>query len=116
MREIAFRGKRKDNGEWVYGDLIHLPGGIITIRYNIKADPETAGQYTGLTDKNGEKIFEGDICRIQYHDGRSDIGRVDHLGARFNDGDYYYLDFLNGYADIEVIGNIHDNPQLLGRE
>lgn len=66
MREILFRGKRIDNGEWVEGDLIHSLDGRIAISaddYLLEVQSETVCQYTGLTDRNGRKIFEGDIVK-----------------------------------------------------
>lgn len=119
MREILFRGKRVDNGEWVYGDLFSLferPcikfGGTDKEIVGVKA--ETVGQYTGLTDKNGVKIYEVDIlkviagkhtkiCRVIFQDGAF-VG-IDEDGGEC---DFRYL------INLEVIGNIHDNAELLG--
>ena len=127
-REILFRGKRTDNGEWVEG---------LVARYNPKFDcanivdgfeslvpvkTETVGQYTGLTDKNGKKIFEGDIvkhynhCRIKEYS--EDIGRVFYYAetCRFLRTSKLFPDnCLEIYSscEYEVIGNIYDNPELL---
>lgn len=130
MREILFRGKRKTNNEWVYGNycgaeyLINegIEHFIIEIPRNgssSKVIPETVGQYTGLTDKNGNKIFEGDIIKIYLYDdirlANYEIGNIkyDETKARYifctEDG-CYSIDNSNEY---EVIGNIHDNPELL---
>ena len=121
MREILFRGKRTNNGEWVEGDLIHLPNGISILANGYAyVIPETVGQYTGLTDKNGKKIFEGDI-----------IDTPDRLikVVWFTPNAQFDLNFIRYANDIiitnfkgihmrdlkeyEIIGNIHDNPELL---
>ena len=134
MREILFRGKLKDKDEWIgewiegiycpcYWDLymrrVEKPR-IIILSNKGKTDglwreviPETVGQYTGLTDKNGKRIFEGDIVRYE-----DDIGYVIYNGddARFlvdSPNMYISMDYSN---EFEVIGNIHDNPELLGGE
>lgn len=150
MREILFRGK--GNIEWVYGDLRHLNDGRVAIRkdgeiYPYEVIPETVGQYTGLKDKSGKKIFEGDIVKTQerydrpYSKNRKSkrhIGVVEyqiHSGSGFHNSktgkwDRYmeyaaewivkvqdYGKFTYGswgdFWDCEVIGNIHDNPELL---
>lgn len=140
MREILFRGKN-DNGYWIYGNLNFYPDINRTfIRKNNKellpsfqtsleeeVDTETVGQYTGLTDKNGKKIFEGDIVEYKQTDGAKRnnkpiicIGKVIYntktasFAAESKDKECIkYFDYFP-IKSCEVIGNIHDNPELLG--
>lgn len=133
MREILFRGKRKNDGEWVLGfyERTWLTNGeVITEIRDVEEPfrmqvfheviPETVGQYTGLTDKNGKRIFEGDIISFKMYSAlgylRCRIGVVQYCdrSARFyvlaTTGDAWNLCECE---DIEVIGNIHDNPEVL---
>lgn len=142
MREILFRGKTKRSGVWVYGyfvncadryepedriaDIIEVNAdreyvGEYSPLYAHSVDPETVGQYTGLTDKNGTKIFEGDIVRFVH--AVREINRVfrdkpevvkwdDQLAAFITVGEEQIWDYLC-MDEYEVIGNIHDNPELL---
>ena len=121
MREILFRGKRIDNGEWVEGDsLIHsmfkkgdVCVGVVEGMEIYSVITETIGQYTGLTDKNGNKIFEGDILKGMggLHRVYFDISLACFEWAKIN-GNWH--ESFSGFADeYEVIGNIHDNPELL---
>ena len=113
MREILFRGKRLVDGKWIAGYFVD------TGRYNaIKpkgevyygVDPSTVGQYTGLTDKDGKKIFEGDIIG----DGERKYAVSFEKGCWVILGKIEFWDFLQTNAkSYEVIGNIHDNPELL---
>ena len=125
MREILFRGKTA-SGVWVEGDLIINSANGISfsyIRYKVnawnysraKVDPETVGQYTGLTDKNGKKIFEGDVVKW---DG-TEISQIRYCEGVYrlcNAKGYYGVSLHNHYSYVEVIGNIHDNPELLRGE
>ena len=121
MREILFRGKRKDNGDWHEGEDIMrntIRGKVCLAKIGedwISVDPKTVGQYTGLLDKNGRKIFEGDIVKIPLYEGCQEktiavvnwdiLCAVFYLhGKRVNTDFYHY--FGN---DCEIIGNIHDN-------
>jgi len=127
MREILFRGKRLDNGEWVEGNFVnlwlihykkHQP--IITDDKGVSfdVDPSTVGQYTGLTDKNGKRIFEGDIVEGRDYDAEDGYGVVNwEDGAFYVSNDSWNGTFCDNYwgYDFEVIGNIHDNPELLLR-
>lgn len=141
MREAIFRGKRVDNGEWVEGaycaydskfdydkaqfepNVVYAPS---IIAYDdgclwYRVDPTTVGQYTGLKDKNGKRIFEGDIVFAKddiwgspFADGIK--GKVVYCETAFfiepkNVMDTQWL--FNECADYEIIGNIHDNPELL---
>ena len=136
MREILFRGKRLDNGEWIRGDLVQfLPHGIVRIvtqeppYKDAEVDSDTVGQFTGLTDRNGKKIFEGDIIHLEYSQvffGGEYFGEytaeVSYKEGCFitdgiNNGDEIETP-LSGFDndEVEIIGNIHDNPELLGGE
>lgn len=131
MREILFRGKRIYDGKWSesaypYGET---HSGTITYDYF----PESVGQYTGLTDKNGKKIFEGDIIRYQHDnddcpflnkDVKKRIGRIFFRSFRAsfavaegrNGEDHINQDlfrYVQNGNRVEVIGNIYDNPELL---
>ena len=128
MREFLLRGKRTDNGEWVKGYLYITHIGAHEIgsydaeinieRVTFDVIPETVGQYTGLTDKNGKRIFEGDIVSLVKHDGL--IYKVVYVPCRYElvnskGVNCFVLDIYKS-ENIEVIGNIHDNPELLGGE
>ena len=136
MREILFHGKRTDNGEWVEGYLVIKCDPLIGIYYYyivlqhhgesfadwFLVDCETVGQYTGRNDKNGKKIFDGDICQINNHP------LIDNTPFVVEWEDFVYNGWVwrdldeDGSEDsfteavarsCEIIGNIHDNPELL---
>ena len=142
MREVLFRGKQIDNGEWVEGYYVCLydTKGHKTHRIYtgyaetdcgdyypewFEVDPETVGQYTGLKDKNGKRIFEGDVVAQNWYDYNAPLD--DSFGevvfCEYNCS-FSVMDIENGgivplgnchayHWEAEVIGNIHDNPELL---
>lgn len=131
MREILFRGKQKDNGEWVEGfytrvaDMHYIVSGIFDSLTNgiintqgYKVTPETVCQFTGLCDKNGRKIFEGDIVNFYNGDGEFSPYEVRWQDSGFSvlmNGDHDLFDVLDDFFSrhCEINGNIYDNPELL---
>ena len=132
-REILFRGKRKDNGNWIEGYfvLLAINEGLKHAIYTgtdegrfilFEVIPDTVGQFTGLCDKNGNKIFEGDIVRFYDKDFTSSgIATVDFESGKWKINGHYttklssivWLDLYRTGFEYEVIGNIYDNPELL---
>ena len=120
MRVILFKAKRKDNGEWVEGDVMHEPYGAC-IQYcdnkkrtKVVVIPDTICQYTGLTDKNGNKIWENDIVEVIGEEGYFTCEWDDDTARYVLSGDGLTVDFDNCWShEIEVVGNILDNPELL---
>ena len=129
MHEILFRAKaiNRDkgyhktsykNGDWVYGLVTrlyderfeNLPAEMTNINgvSGIEVDYKTIGQYTGMTDKNGKMIFEGDILQYEWS-GKKNIDYIEYSGNMFT-----YSECIRfSLSDDEVIGNIHDNPEIL---
>lgn len=137
MREILFRGKRVNNGEWVEGfysaeeynlnthSIEYIPRiQLIGKCVSLGVIPETVGQYTGLTDKNGVKIFEGDIVRYGTNTNRAENKEIHEVVFETRGGSRYFGIRISEIETwqfclevpaklMEVIGNIHDNPELI---
>lgn len=160
MRKIKFRGKRADNGKWVYGDLLHIAGGCLiyfgsdtdTIGPDIErsnpiaveffkdeiavVDPDTVGEFTGMLDKNGKEIYEGDILKGHTNkwkleskpaphefvgyvrwESQCDVGlqwvltSLDSMGS--SPLNWYVHCCAIDYSTGVIIGNIHNNPELI---
>lgn len=130
-REILFKAKRKDNGEWVEGQYVYITNPLTedgkpikhlicngTNIFNDLIDPDTLCQYTGLTDKNDKKIWENDIVR----NGKGDIGVVqwfeEHAVFMIWNKTKHHVYYLaeNDFSKIEIVGNEFDNPELLEGE
>ena len=126
MREYLFRGKMIANSKWSEGNLlVSKQGCCITPDATVlgsygAVDPETVGQYTNMLDKNGTKIFEGDICSFCNTDGELTNYEVLWFGRKWvvreaNSNAVDDLDLFFCERSV-VIGNIYDNPELLGDE
>lgn len=124
MREILFKAKGQTSGKWYEGLLTRLDPDVCRIedrhREGWICDPDTICEYTGLTDRNGQKIWENDICiirssNIDEEDGYFTVGWDDD-GAKFTlSGNRLIVDFDNFYGhECEVAGNVFDNPELVG--
>ena len=127
MRDIEFRGKQTDNGEWVYGvptkdgrgEMVMVENIFECEEYNCRGanclyvDENTVGQYTGLADRNGTKIFEGDIVLLNGDEEPYQVVFDESCFQVYSDSVRYAMDNFYDY-EIEVIGNIYDNPELSG--
>lgn len=127
MREILFKAKRKDNGEWVEGQYVYITNPLTedgepikhlicngTNIFNDLIDPVTLCQYTGLTDKNDKKIWENDIVELPDGEGYFTCEWEEGTARFVMNGDGLTVDFDNYWSyQTEVAGNIFDNPELL---
>ena len=141
MREILFRGRRTEEDGWaegylfnygtdsgyeetyILGELDHRDSVFDIWKCADKVDPKTVGQFTGLLDKNGKKIFEGDVLELEY--GVKQTFDIQDGDVRYSRGGFYigtYGDTLSSFSTVAdytgvmrgvVVGNIHDNPELV---
>jgi len=131
-KEIKFRGKSKESGEWLFGYLLYygitvfiapigvgwfdIVGTKRLIKSKFEVIPETVGQFTGQTDKKGKEIYEGDIYSVlgyEVVDGKQTRPKR-IIEVKFTPSDLFRLENLViGNGTVEIIGNIHENPELL---
>ena len=140
MREIKFRGKMIPENEWIFGTILRIPappvcfGKSETDKYYIQfpdprympdwnmpykmvqgeVNPNTIGQYTGLDDKNGKEIYEGDIVKYENMTGKIMFFNGSFILSDLEETEEWELGVIN--EEVEIIGNIYDNPELLGGE
>lgn len=121
MRTIKFKGKRIDNGEWIYGSYVPHYNFFGTIKDEMvdengnlfEVDPATVGQYTGLNDTNSREIYEGDIFQAGYFGGVN-VVMWDNENARYiGHSPQGCISYVGREPAVKIIGNIHDNPELL---
>ena len=126
MRKYLYRGKRKDTGEWETGSLVIIRAEVYIVSkmigYHTPVIPQTVGQCAELIDKNGNDIFEGDIIATAKYGVDNGKGQNYYAKDRFmvgyEDGTYYLENRLRKFClrpdnTCEIIGNVHDNPELL---
>lgn len=117
-REIIFRGKSTNNGKWVYAKL----HGFGMDLFNECVRENTVGQFTGLFDKNGKEIYEGDILLLKDETDQEDPGECYEVGLKKGCFGYIskyggeLLSFCDYEIEEEVVGNIYDNPELIKEE
>lgn len=121
MRKIKFRGKRQENGKWIYGSYInrrpqhYLYDLIIDDKNRKKAVMmKTVGQYTGLKDKNGKEIYEGDFIKAEWGIGNADYRIVGEDGLP--EFYHWFIEYCFEEDNLEVIGNKYENPELIENE
>ena len=125
---IMFRGKEAESGKWLYGwvlgektksiielDTQYVSKEGVEAYYISVVIPETVGQYTGLDDKNGKKIFEGDVCKLILNKVFVELTSGSFKSRRVDKNDVFFpvCEFTVNQCHPEVIGNIHDNPELM---
>ena len=132
MREIKFRGRRKNSTEWAYGAFLAIPR-LCSYIYDVQPDgqatrylvnEDTVGQFTGLLDSNGQEIYEGDIIRfappLRWEDDERRVGVVVFkyyaFIVKYDDMSAGLFNLAANEAPYTIIGNIHDSPELLGAD